>query len=162
MIAMKSNFYKENRKGQSAIEYLTTYGWALLAIVIVGAVLMQMGVFSQCQQVTPKFSGQQASVATFSPTGTNSLQFEVQAINKDLTDVGVAVDVDDDGNYDYNNSGAVSSIAAGDSAVVTLDTGSEFSSGECASATLALNYTVEELTDNTITTGSAQLTWPVP
>lgn len=28
------------KKGQSAIEYLTTYGWAILAIVIVGAVVM--------------------------------------------------------------------------------------------------------------------------
>ena len=33
-------------KGQAAIEYLTTYGWALLALVIVIAVLVSTGIFS--------------------------------------------------------------------------------------------------------------------
>jgi len=34
------------RKGQSAIEYMTTYGWAVLLIMIVGLVLWQMGAFT--------------------------------------------------------------------------------------------------------------------
>ncbi len=34
------------RKGQSALEYLVTYGWAILAIVIVAAVLWYFGVFN--------------------------------------------------------------------------------------------------------------------
>ncbi len=33
-------------KGQAAIEYLTTYGWAILALVIVIAVLFSTGIFS--------------------------------------------------------------------------------------------------------------------
>lgn len=33
-------------KGQAAIEYLMTYGWALLALVIVVAVLLSSGLFS--------------------------------------------------------------------------------------------------------------------
>ena len=33
------------KKGQSATEYLMTYGWALLAIVVVAAVLWRMGIF---------------------------------------------------------------------------------------------------------------------
>ena len=44
------------RKGQAAVEYLTTYGWALLALVIVVAVLFSSGLLSpnialseQCQ-----------------------------------------------------------------------------------------------------------------
>jgi len=156
------DFYTMSRKGQSAIEYLTTYGWALLAIVIVGAVLSQMGVFNQCQQTTPQFSGQSAAVGTWAFTGTNQLNFEVEAVNQDLSDVGVAIDVDDDGTYDYTNSSAVSSIAAGSSAEVTLGTSSEFSSGECATATLALNYTVGDLSDNTLGTGSGSLRAPVP
>ncbi len=32
--------------GQSAIEYMTTYGWAVLLILIVGMVLWQMGAFT--------------------------------------------------------------------------------------------------------------------
>jgi hypothetical protein len=44
------------RKGQAAVEYLTTYGWALLALLIVVAVLFSSGLLStnmalseQCQ-----------------------------------------------------------------------------------------------------------------
>jgi hypothetical protein len=44
------------RKGQAAVEYLTTYGWALLALVIIIGVLLSSGVLStnvalseQCQ-----------------------------------------------------------------------------------------------------------------
>lgn len=34
------------RKAQTALEYLMTYGWAILIIVIVGAALYALGVFS--------------------------------------------------------------------------------------------------------------------
>jgi len=33
-------------KGQGAMEYLMTYGWAILVVIIVGVVLWQMGIFS--------------------------------------------------------------------------------------------------------------------
>ena len=33
-------------KGQGAMEYLMTYGWAILVVMIVGVVLWQLGVFS--------------------------------------------------------------------------------------------------------------------
>ncbi|MBI5176538.1 hypothetical protein HY995_00455 [Candidatus Micrarchaeota archaeon] len=33
-------------RGQSALEYLVTYGWAILAIVIIGAVLWYFGIFN--------------------------------------------------------------------------------------------------------------------
>jgi hypothetical protein len=33
-------------RGQSALEYLVTYGWAILAIVIIGGVLWYFGVFN--------------------------------------------------------------------------------------------------------------------
>jgi len=34
------------RKGQGAMEYLMTYGWAILVVMIVGVVLWQLGVFT--------------------------------------------------------------------------------------------------------------------
>src|SRR3989338_6328732 len=34
------------KRGQSALEYLVTYGWAILAIVVVAAVLWYFGVFN--------------------------------------------------------------------------------------------------------------------
>lgn len=45
------------RKGQSAMEYLMTYGWAILIVVIVGAVLWYYGVFSPGTMVGSVKSG---------------------------------------------------------------------------------------------------------
>ena len=33
------------KKGQGAMEYLMTYGWAILVVMIVGVVLWQLGIF---------------------------------------------------------------------------------------------------------------------
>jgi len=41
-----------NKKGQSAMEYLMTYGWAILVIIIVIAVLFYIGVLNP-RNVTP-------------------------------------------------------------------------------------------------------------
>ena len=40
------------RKAQSALEYLMTYGWAILIIVIVGAALFALGVFNPSSSST--------------------------------------------------------------------------------------------------------------
>ena len=39
------------RKGQSALEYLVTYGWAILAIVIIAATLWYFGIFNPAKWV---------------------------------------------------------------------------------------------------------------
>lgn len=39
------------RKGQSALEYMMTYGWAILVIVIVAAVLYSLGIFSPSSSI---------------------------------------------------------------------------------------------------------------
>ena len=47
-----------SRKGQAAVEYLMTYGWALLAIVIVAGVLWGMGLFGgSCSTSSRGFAG---------------------------------------------------------------------------------------------------------
>ncbi|MEW6329420.1 MAG: hypothetical protein AB1468_04845 [Candidatus Micrarchaeota archaeon] len=43
------------RKGQSAMEYLMTYGWAILIIVVVLAALFYMGVFTPAPGESCKF-----------------------------------------------------------------------------------------------------------
>ncbi len=35
-----------NKKAQSAMEYLMTYGWAILIVIIVAAALYALGVFN--------------------------------------------------------------------------------------------------------------------
>ena len=41
---MKMKFL--GKKGQGAMEYLMTYGWAILVVMIVGVVLWQLGIFN--------------------------------------------------------------------------------------------------------------------
>jgi len=36
---------KMGKKGQGAMEYLMTYGWAIMVVMIVGIVLWQLGIF---------------------------------------------------------------------------------------------------------------------
>ena len=52
-----------NRKGQSALEYLVTYGWAILAIVIIAAVLFALGIFDPNRFSGSKQCGGYASLA---------------------------------------------------------------------------------------------------
>ncbi|MCL4362789.1 MAG: hypothetical protein OH338_05500 [Candidatus Parvarchaeota archaeon] len=44
-------------KGQSALEYMMTYGWAILIIVIVAVILYSMGIFNPRASVTATSSG---------------------------------------------------------------------------------------------------------
>ncbi len=46
-----------NGKSQSALEYMMTYGWAILIIVIVAAILYSMGIFTPASSVTTTSSG---------------------------------------------------------------------------------------------------------
>lgn len=41
------------KKGQTALEYMMTYGWAILVILGLGVVLWQMGILSIGQETTP-------------------------------------------------------------------------------------------------------------
>jgi len=49
---------KRFRKGQSAMEYLMTYGWAILVIAIVLAALFELGVFSSANGLPTQCIGQ--------------------------------------------------------------------------------------------------------
>ena len=40
-------------RNMSALEYMMTYGWAILIIVIVAVILYSMGIFNPCHQKLP-------------------------------------------------------------------------------------------------------------
>ncbi len=54
------------KKGQSALEYMMTYGWAILIIVIVAVILYSMGIFNPASSITTTSSG-------FSPFAVSSV-----------------------------------------------------------------------------------------
>jgi len=70
------------RKGQSAMEYLMTYGWAILVIIIVIAVLFYIGVLNP-RNVTP-------TSCTF-PPGISCSSFKLTTSNILTVRIGQAV-----------------------------------------------------------------------
>lgn len=147
------------RKGQVSVEYLAIFGLVLLAIVGAVSFISGTGFLNPCQATTPSFTGQPFSLEEARFTGTNEVTVSISASSTDLTDVGVLMDVNGDGTYDYTNNGAIASLGAGSpSQTITLDTGSEFSTGQCASTTLAINFSTSDIPENTVARGSTSFT----
>jgi len=135
------NFYSSNtRKGQSAIEYLMTYGWMLLVVAIVGG-----AIFATVQNQRQECSGQvpvvlEASqndgfgVTNFGVT-TNNVQVELTNNGQDTVDVqSVYLDSTES---DETSSGSVT-LNVGGSETFTLSGWS--SSDSCTEATLNMTY----------------------
>ncbi len=66
-------------KSQSALEYMMTYGWAILIIVIVAVILYSMGIFNPSSSVTPTSSGFSPFVIQSVLCSSNGLVFSVVA-----------------------------------------------------------------------------------
>ena len=54
--------FKPKKRGQTALEYLVTYGWALLVIVIIAGILWYFGVFNPAKWTQEKQCGGFSSV----------------------------------------------------------------------------------------------------
>ncbi len=83
------------RKGQSALEYLMTYGWAILIIIVVGGVLYYYGVFSPGKIVgESKVGFSKVQIDTWGVDAANDdlkVIFE-NRVGKDITITNVTVD----------------------------------------------------------------------
>ena len=74
------------RKGQAATEYLMTYGWALLAIVIVAGVLWGMGLFGgSCASASKGFAGAKVTLSDWKVTDTSVVVSLKNAAGADIT-----------------------------------------------------------------------------
>lgn len=133
------NPHVRTRKGQSAIEYLTTYGWALLAILVVGAFLVQFGIFDQCQPSDPDFGPQTVVVSDWAFTGTSTVQMTLQAIGQDVNVTDVSLDESDSESFDdgWQN------ITSGKEATVTVSSLGT-TSDECFNSHVEITYDVDE------------------
>lgn len=139
------NLHAKTRKGQSAIEYLSTYGWALLAILVVVGAIMQMGVLNPCSSQQPRFTGQDVTLNDWAFTGTNDLQLVVEPSANDVTLGRVTVDPENGAKSNWTGSQAINQ---GDTftADVTLS-GNPVSSGSCLRADVSMVYNTSSLTD---------------
>ncbi|MFH1424683.1 MAG: hypothetical protein ABIG20_03305 [archaeon] len=66
-----------NKKGQTAMEYLMTYGWAIIIVVIVGVALWRLGVFTpSAGTVASGFEEFQVTDYTITAAGAVTVNFE--------------------------------------------------------------------------------------
>ena len=95
-----------NRKAQAAMEFLMTYGWAILAAIIAIGVLAYFGVFSPGKYVS-------GSALVTAP-------FYVNAWNVKTT--GVTLELQNNGDSTYNVSGVTVTLTSGTGGPCTNDT----------------------------------------
>ena len=129
-----------NNKGQSALEYLMTYGWALVVIVIVVAALFAFGVFN---------------------TPANCTQFGGRLLLKDysITATGITLAIQNGG------TGEMTSLSAGGTGTCTVTSSTSLArsattSVTCSDATIAsgstnqvwVKYTLNSIDHNESTT----------
>ncbi len=77
-----------NKKGQGALEYLMTYGWALLVIVIVVAALYAMGILNPSTYQQSRCTGFQHF--TFNDQKLTSSQYVLDIRNGGTTQITVS------------------------------------------------------------------------
>ncbi|MCL4376090.1 hypothetical protein M1558_01195, partial [Candidatus Parvarchaeota archaeon] len=53
----KLNFKIKRKKSQSALEYMMTYGWAILVVVVVAVILYSLGIFNPSSSITTTITG---------------------------------------------------------------------------------------------------------
>mgnify|MGYP006914316714 CR=1 FL=1 len=146
----------DNRKGQSAIEYLMTYGWMLLVVAIVGGAIFAT-VQGQCQQATSGFSGTDIRVDDFGVDADGNLQMQLRNGASDPVEV---VDVTSTSQVDSTSvsNTTATQIAVGDTATISLDdpsTDGPFSQVDgCNTFDLSMTYNVVGGLDNQQITGT--------
>ncbi len=155
------------RKGQAAMEFLMTYGWAILAAIIAIGVLAYFGVFSPGRLV--------AGAATANaPFGINAYN----VLSTGTTDGTVTLEMIQNSGDTLQNvviiitgTGAMSSITCTDAAIVSWNSGTEqtrtidctdggagdpMTSGETFSGNIAITYNKLGSTVAQQTTGSVR------
>ncbi|MCX6816022.1 MAG: hypothetical protein NT120_04190 [Candidatus Aenigmarchaeota archaeon] len=107
------------KKGQGALEYLMTYGWALLVIVVVGAALYALGVLNPSTYTQSRCTGLQYFLFGDQKASTTHYTVNMLNSNKDITVTGLAISLTA-GGADLGT-GAVTTTPAG-----TISQGSNF------------------------------------
>lgn len=144
------------RKGQSAIEYLTTYGWMLLVVAIVGGAIFTT-VQGQAQiQTVLGFDSADVGINNFGVAG-NELALEVVSQgNEPVTVTNVTVSDGTNTGYATSETGPIP-LGESDQVRVAGVTSSEPSN----TLDVQIEYTIGELTDLSINgtiTGNMKVT----
>jgi hypothetical protein len=128
-------------KGQTALEYLMTYGWAILIVIIVVSALYALGLAKPCRWVGTQIR-EFADFKVENPrvTTTGDISFDVSRIRPETVNVTAYYATIG------TNSGSLAASDQMSSSVApvrrTVSTGASLTSGDCYSATVAIQYDV--------------------
>ncbi len=141
------------RKGQTALEYLMTYGWAILIVIIVVAALYALGLTKPCRWVgtqVREFPDFRVRDPKFDSNG--QLTFYLERLKPEQVNITKVI---------YNGTGYTGAnttlqlpLASGESKLIIVpkETGTAPNPGDCYSVDVKIEYTV-------IDTGAALTTY---
>ncbi|MFO7793929.1 MAG: hypothetical protein R6V35_03035 [Candidatus Nanohaloarchaea archaeon] len=129
-----------NRKAQSAVEYLTTYGWMILVVSIVSSVAYTV-IDTGCREEVSGFVGQEPSIAQFG-TGEDFLGLGLENARTEVifVDTITVTDVDTGGNTTVSIN---QSINPGGLDQVSLP----MTEGGCNTYDFSINFNISTLPD---------------
>lgn len=146
------------RVGQSAVEYLTTYGWMLLVVAIVGGTIFTT-VRGQCSDSVLGFSGDDVTISNFGATQGEKIRVAIGNTASEKTDIE-EITFEEEGNK--IEIGSVRSIEEFGSEEYSTDGLRESSS--CNTIDVTIEYDTESLNDirasGTIRTGARVINLP--
>ena len=126
------------KKGQGALEYLMTYGWALLVIVIVAAALFGLGVLNPASYQQKRCSGFQYFVYSDQKLSTGQFVLDVRNSNQAVGINNMTVGSASAGSLTISSS----NIQPGDRFTITTNTVPSVTSGNTYSYTVIVGYNV--------------------
>lgn len=144
------------KKGQTAIEYLTTYGWAILAIGIVAAAIIVLlrGAGTCPQTVSGAIANSDVRIQTWKFINTSTIDLEIANLApKTVTLQNIEIDSNKDGSYTEFNSSYSDVISTGGTVTKTLSGVTGLSTG-CNDINIRITYTMEGLNNPVQVTGS--------
>lgn len=131
------------KKGQAAMEFLMTYGWALLAIIIIGGLIWIYIGGRECGRVSTGFLGQNIALEDWTLHGNGQINLSLG--NRAADDVYI---------LEINSDDITDVLIAKGGASVTVDSasGSTGTAGNCYSEdSLTIKYNVTGGTEHTVT-----------
>ena len=158
MLKYKHFFIIIMAKGQSALEYMMTYGWAILIIVIVAVILYSMGIFNPRASVTATSSG-------FSPFTPSAAVCNSTALTVAFTVGGLpngASSAKIIGASYSSGSGitpAVNSDTSLSSSPITVASGSSFNVTFSATCTSGVGFSASGVVNYSVTTAAGKATY---
>ncbi len=143
-------------KGQSAIEYLMTYGWMLLVVAVAGGSIYSI-TGSQCTETASGFNGDSLAVTDFTVSSeTDNLVVLIENNGANTVTLGNMTIISEAGDVQVDRSGT--EISPGDSVEVELAQGFA-PSNQCNTYDMEISYDSGNLNDVMITgaiTGAVQ------